>query len=396
MKFLLVLSSYLLKYFVAQRSFGLGLQSESPLWNSVALPQFDSNPNAFSNNNMFTNRIPTFSNNQVRQSSRFSNKMFSNRISPVTNTLQNGPFITPENNNPFIQPSSSTNDEFVGSDTFSDGDDIYPETPLDNDAVREARALLLRTPCYPAVSDIYGLSSEQLSAIQVVHAAFITRPLIVRHRGWHTSNSIGGTRGRGSGTILLGMHSIMLYNFEAFVGPGWKLPPWDGSRPFPSELFLDPRFASLDPQHTRNTNPQYNEPILFSAPAGNGNSLLDFTTLDDVGRAYGLQNHAGLHFAMLQPMEDSSVSPSDPAFYFWHAQIQREVEERWMTSINGRNWCLENPNHPFLTDRTDFTLFDSPNNYLSEGACGNSPRPGSSPICAWLESMQQLVNPTLS
>jgi hypothetical protein len=295
------------------------------------------------------------------------------------------------------------------SNPFSD--DMFPELPLDNPAVNAARVLLINTQSYPDVRTIYGLSSQQLSAIQVMQAAYITRPLIVEHREWHIQNSIGGTRGRGSGMILLGMHAIMLRKFELFVDPQgkWRLPGWDGSRALPNELIMDPRFASL--AMDRETNIQFISPSLFSAPGrGLGDSLQDFTTLDDVGRAYGLQKHNGVHAAMKHPMIDSFVSPTDPGFWFWHAHIQIETEENWLTSPNGILWSDQHWNHPFLTlvratpvgccSATTATLdqanFASSAIYINDGECGNAPQFGSSPICTWLEGIQQQVNPTLA
>lgn len=110
---------------------------------------------------------------------------------------------------------------------------------------------------YPASSNIHELSSQQLSAIQLLHAAHNTPPLIINHRNWHTCNSIGGV--------------MTPRDFEKFVDPRWTLP------------------------------------------------LSDFRTLEDVGRAYSLQNHVERrigrpHFA-IGPMLDSVISPADPSFY---------------------------------------------------------------------------------
>lgn len=277
---------------------------------------------------------------------------------------------------------------------------LYPATPVENQATRDARTLLLSTPSYPQVIDINQMTPQQVSAIQILHAAHITQELIRLHNEWHQSNSIGGTRGRGSGTIMLGMHSVMLRNFERFVDPSgrWKLPPWamsaDGRLlPLPAQVTVDPKFASLGSPGTN--SPQYTEPAVFTATQG-PESLVEFRTLDDVGRAYGLQNHNGPHDAMRGDiMPNSAVSPVHLAFYLWHARIQREVETKWLTSANGQQWSRANPTHPFLTGQ-GMSSFDSPVSYVNHGECGNVPTPGSRPICAWLERMQQLVNPTMT
>jgi len=234
-----------------------------------------------------------------------------------------------------------------------------------------------------------------LSAFQKVHASYITLPLILAHRKWHQDNSIGGTRGRGSGTILAGMHAVMLRKFELYVDPSgrWRIPIWSAAYPIPRELFLDPRFQSLDPQHTRYTDIHNVEPAVFTTPyTGSGDSVYDFETLDDRARSDGLQLHNSVHAAMKLTMSDSGVSPTDPAFFLWHQYLQYKIE-LWLASPNGIQWKAQNPTHPFLTGVDDFA---SPTRYMNEGRCGNAPQPGSSKICQWLEQFQMLVNPTLA
>jgi hypothetical protein len=311
---------------------------------------------------------------------------------PITSTTVNsGTGTVPFGNLPNavsqpFQTNTSTSSSSLSINSQST-DSMFPEQPLDNTEVRNAKMVLSRS----RATTVSEMTPEEQAAFQTLHQAFITRGLIAKHRAWHGANSIGGTRGAGSGTILLGMHLQMLRDFELFVDPTgqWRTPYWDETTELSSIFTVSPRFQGVARSGIRNMNPRLQISAFFTTPGrGAGDSMYDFTTLESVGEAMGLQMHNNGH-QMSPEMLDSSISPTDPCFYLWHSYV-RYLTDRWIASPNGQRWVAQHPTHPYVTGQGDFS---SPALYTNDGECGRSSQ---SPACQWLNNMQQLVNPTFA
>jgi hypothetical protein len=277
---------------------------------------------------------------------------------------------------------------------------MFPEFQTKSPEAQRCSAFLASSP---QVRDIHDLTNEQLHCVKVLSDEYVTKKILREHEQWHSMdngfgkpNSIGGTGGPATGSGFGGMHAVMLWLFERFIAPNFKLPIWLPNTRFPSQLTINEKYASLGVRSSQESDPHVEiDGFFLGIPNEDGVSLFDCTNPDDVWRFIGLMVHNNVHANTGSVMRNSAVSVSDTAiFFFWHGTLQR-LFEGWLACPNGQTWQATHPNHPLHPNyllrnpNPDIHIFDKATPFVNDSPCQLSP---SIPICAFLQKKQDFID----
>lgn len=200
----------------------------------------------------------------------------------------------------------------------------------------------------PPGTELQDYSVAQMEAYNQLHKAFmqthgvqVLESLVV---GQHLYG-VGEAFGEGSGAATLMWRQEVVLSFEKFVNQGmengqWEVPELDPTRPAPDNLGQASPFDPVWPDQVGNDatverpdflliNGDSATPFILDGKAHE--SLEDFSSLDDLGRAIG-QTYQAEH------------SLHDPTSLSWNGEVGSVVKE-WLTTENGKAWA---ENHPQL------------------------------------------------